>query len=243
MGEKRPSVSVSHPYMDNPFELVLITPQLAAEWLGMNVEINRSVRNAKVASIARDIKTGAWRITHQAIAFDWDGKLIDGQHRLRAIVKSEIPTKVWVFRGLDPHCFTVIDSGCARTASDALKKHGIKNTTAVAAGVRLVLKHKKQHRTSRLHTKTFANSHTEIERYALDNFETCNEAAAFAASVNRESRLIRLCRRLLAPLPRKERPRPIPRGDALFRETRRRGGSPKRLGRARFKEVPRKHNP
>lgn len=191
MGEKRPSVSVSHPQMNNPFELVLITPQLAAEWLGMNVEINRSVRNAKVASIARDIKNGAWRITHQAIAFDWEGKLIDGQHRLRAIVKSEIPTKVWVFRGLDPHCFTVIDSGCARTASDALKKHGIKNTTAVAAGVRLVLKHKKQHRTSRLHTKTFANSHTEIERYALDNFETCNEAAAFAASVNRESRLIR----------------------------------------------------
>ena len=177
--------------MDNPFELVLVTPELAAEWLVMNVEINRSVRNAKVSAIARDIKNGAWRITHQAIAFDWDGKLIDGQHRLKAIIKSEVPTKVWVFRGLDPTTFTVIDSGCARTASDALKKHGMKNTTAVAAGVRLVLKHRQRHRTSRLHTKNYTHSHTEIERYAVENFETCNEVAAFASSVNRECRLIR----------------------------------------------------
>lgn len=191
MGEKRPLGFRLFPLMDNPFELMLVTPQLAAEWLGMNIEINRSVRDAKVASIARDIKNGAWRITHQAIAFDWHGKLIDGQHRLRAIVKSEMPTKVWVFRGLDPHYFTVIDSGSARTASDALKKHGIKNTAAVAAGVRLVLKHRNQHRTSRLHTKKFLNSHSEIEQYALNNFETCSEAAAFAASVNRESKLIR----------------------------------------------------
>ena len=45
--------------------------------------------------IARDMKAGHWRLTHQGIAFDPAGVLIDGQHRLWAIVESDTTLLAW----------------------------------------------------------------------------------------------------------------------------------------------------
>ena len=181
-----PLASIHSPLMDNPFQLLEITPDLAAEFLGKNIDINRSARASKVAQFSRDMKAGKWRLTHQAIAFDWNDQLIDGQHRLKAIVKAGIPIKLWVFKNLDPSSFTVIDSGCARSASDFLKRHGFKNTSTVAAGIRLAIRYKRRFHTSKLHSKVYSLSHSEIERYALDNFDACNHSASFAKSVRNE---------------------------------------------------------
>lgn len=177
--------------MDHQFHLIEVTPELAAEWLAKNIDINRSVRDAKVAQFARDMKASKWRLTHQAIAFDWNDRLIDGQHRLKAIIKHGSSVPLWVYRNLDPTSFAVIDSGSARNASDVLKKHGLKNSAVLAAGIRLAIKHSKRIRTSKLHSKTYTLSHSEIEQYALDNWDHCVQAAAFAASVRRECPSIR----------------------------------------------------
>ena len=61
-------------------EVVDITPSLAASWLDKN-EHNRPVNWNYVAQLARDMKTGRFTCTHQGIAFDTQGHLIDGQHR------------------------------------------------------------------------------------------------------------------------------------------------------------------
>lgn len=172
--------------MGNPFRLVNITPELAAELLGKNTTENRSVRSSKVSAFARDIKAGKWRTTHQAIAFDWTGQLIDGQHRLRAIVKAGKPTEMWVYENLDPTTFTVIDSGSARNAGDFLRRYGFSNAPIVAAATRLVIRYRLRQAQQELTCKSHALSHSEIEKYTLANKELCNQAASYARSVHKE---------------------------------------------------------
>lgn len=49
---------------------------------------NRRLIETNTKAILTDIKAGNWRFTHQGIAFNPDGFLVDGQHRLAAIVKA-----------------------------------------------------------------------------------------------------------------------------------------------------------
>ncbi|HEY5050458.1 MAG TPA: hypothetical protein VII50_06125, partial [Acidothermaceae bacterium] len=64
-----------------------ITPAKAAEWLEANTT-NRPVSRTVVRSFAEAMKRGEWIVTHQGIAFDVSGVLIDGQHRLAAVVEA-----------------------------------------------------------------------------------------------------------------------------------------------------------
>jgi len=69
------------------FSEEVVTPEMAAEWLKKN-KGNRPVIKAAVSAYARDMQAGKWRPVHQPIAFDARNNLVDGQHRLHAIVKS-----------------------------------------------------------------------------------------------------------------------------------------------------------
>jgi hypothetical protein len=64
-----------------------VTPELAARWLKNNFR-NRSVREDVVSAYARDMANGRWVYTHQGIAFNDRDELIDGQHRLHAVILS-----------------------------------------------------------------------------------------------------------------------------------------------------------
>jgi len=69
-------------------ELRKVTPKMAESWLKKNHAQNRNISWSTVEAIANDIIEGNWKVTHQGICFDGSGNLIDGQHRLHAIVKS-----------------------------------------------------------------------------------------------------------------------------------------------------------
>lgn len=59
---------------------VLVTPELAAEWLNHNTR-NREKRPKRIAAYARDMAAGRWRRSGEAIKFAPDGTLLDGQNR------------------------------------------------------------------------------------------------------------------------------------------------------------------
>lgn len=101
-------------------EMVLVTPELATKYLGFN-DANRKVRHGWVSYLENVIKTGEWRATHQGIAFSESGSLLDGQHRLMAIVKADIPVMMLVTYGLPDQSFSAIDSGIKRTDVDLTK--------------------------------------------------------------------------------------------------------------------------
>lgn len=115
-------------------ELVLITPELAEEWLGKNHR-NRNLRPTKVRTLAQAIAAGDWMVTGEGVKFDVTGRLIDGQHRLSAIVEADAPAAMFVFRNLNPDVQMVIDTGAKRSAADALKFAGASGEPNVVAAM------------------------------------------------------------------------------------------------------------
>ncbi|MFV0460037.1 MAG: hypothetical protein ACK5MT_14830 [Actinomycetales bacterium] len=116
---------------------IQVTPETAEKWLARNVA-NRTVRPARVKEYAEAMAHGRWLYTADPIRFDSDGRLIDGQHRLKALVKAGATVELHVVRGLDPQAQDAVDTGAARTASDALKVKGFRHGPQLAATVPIV---------------------------------------------------------------------------------------------------------
>jgi hypothetical protein len=102
----------------DPSIATLITPEAAQSILETCNASNRRMRGWWAAALAAAIKRGEWLLTHQGIAFDQHGNLIDGQHRLKAIVLAGIAVKMFVFVGLESRSFMAIDVGVKRSTSD-----------------------------------------------------------------------------------------------------------------------------
>lgn len=95
----------------------IIGPEIAKYYLEFNGN-NRRLRPSHVKALAYDMKNGHWQVTHQGIAFDDTGRLIDGQHRLHAIVEAGVAVQMPVTRGCNASAFSIIDTGSKRTPSD-----------------------------------------------------------------------------------------------------------------------------
>lgn len=116
----------------------LITPAFARELLRRNVENNRNLRPTKVAQYARDIAANSWPITGDTIKVDTNGHLIDGQHRLQAVVLADMPVEMLIAWDVDPAVMPLLDIGAARKFSDVLKMSSAPHRAAMAAIVRRV---------------------------------------------------------------------------------------------------------
>lgn len=104
-------------------EFVRVTPAMAKEFLKHNV-INRKFRRSHYETLRQAFDRGEYVPTHQGIAFDTDGNLVDGQHRLTAIANQpeDFSVEILVVRGLEKgRAFTVIDTTQAkRSVADVL---------------------------------------------------------------------------------------------------------------------------
>lgn len=115
-----------------------ISPETAAEYLKHNVK-NRKPRPRQVEILKRDMVADAWRLTHQGIAFGESGALghsplLDGQHRLLAIVASGRTIPCLVFRGLPDNAQETTDMGQARSLAENLQLYdGEKNVNVLVA--------------------------------------------------------------------------------------------------------------
>lgn len=85
-----------------------ITPRIAKTMLSHNTG-NRPLRKAVVQRYATDMENGDWQDNGDPIRFDTNGRLIDGQHRLEAVILSDTPIDAWVLRGLKPETQKTMD--------------------------------------------------------------------------------------------------------------------------------------
>src|SRR3954447_16063377 len=97
---------------------------------------NRPLSRTVVRAFAEAMSRGDWMVTHQGIAFDINGVLVDGQHRLAAIVEADVPVEMTVFTEVEEGTFDVLDTGKRRNAADVLAIEGEKSSTMLAAMVR-----------------------------------------------------------------------------------------------------------
>lgn len=123
-------------------EIVLITPEMAEQWLGSNTN-NRNLARSTRTAYARDMKNGKWLLSGDAIRFDLYGNIVDGQHRLAACVEAGVPFESYVIWGLPQDVIRVIDHGRPRTVADNLHIEGHRHALMLAAAARwlYVFKH------------------------------------------------------------------------------------------------------
>lgn len=117
---------------------MLVTPHLAAKWLERNTR-NRNLRQRLIDCYASDMREGRWQFNGDAIRFDRDGNILDGQHRLWASVTSDRSFVTLIVAGLDPSSQETIDIGAARTTADSLKLRGHDAYAQAGAIARLLL--------------------------------------------------------------------------------------------------------
>jgi len=121
----------------------LITPSVASDMLDRNNR-NRPVSKPHVAFLANEMKTGRWETNGDAIRFDTDDNLLDGQHRLLAVIDSGVAIRQLVVTGISPSAFATIDGGARlRRGADvlAIACPGTPNVTTVAAALALIDKY------------------------------------------------------------------------------------------------------
>ena len=85
-----------------------ITIERAEEYLAAN-RGNRNIVQAHVAAMARDIGNGRWMFNAQPICFSRSGRLLNGQHRLSAVLEAGQPIEVLVMRDLPEEAFETYD--------------------------------------------------------------------------------------------------------------------------------------
>lgn len=95
-----------------------ITPHMAAQLLG-TMPGNRPIRPRMVSRYAREMIADKWLLNGESIKVSRDGRLIDGQHRLNAVIQSKMTVEMFVVRGVDPTAFVTLDTGVSRTFHDA----------------------------------------------------------------------------------------------------------------------------
>lgn len=106
-------------------EYLPVTPAMAKGMIEQLHPDQRHHRDARVEQYAQDMRQGNWRQdTEDTILIDWNGFLIDGQNRLRAVMESGKTLKFWVVWGVDPEIMAVKDTGAARTVADSLRISG-----------------------------------------------------------------------------------------------------------------------
>jgi len=99
------------------FKETLVTVEMATKWLEGNVH-NRILLQRVVDRYAASMSLGLWMLSPQCIVFDTTGMLIDGQHRLWAIVLVGQPQMCVVVTGADPKVQLVLDQNTPRNPAD-----------------------------------------------------------------------------------------------------------------------------
>lgn len=91
-----------------------VTPEMAGTWLANNPG-NRAIIRARVDHYAALMKAGAWALNGETIVLGPGGELLDGQHRLSAVVAAGVPVPMLVASGVALAARPTIDIGKSRS--------------------------------------------------------------------------------------------------------------------------------
>lgn len=119
-------------------EEILVTPAMAEEWMRSG-GANRRLARSTVTKYAEIMRRGHWRLGTDAIAFNEAGELVNGQHRLAAVLASGTDQRFYVVHGLDNEAMLALDIGRRRTVIDFLGIQGISGDRSEASAYRVLL--------------------------------------------------------------------------------------------------------
>jgi hypothetical protein len=127
-------------------EIRKISPEIAKNMLLLNPN-NRRLSKSHVDFLTKEMINNNWIFDGQPIRFNHSGGLLDGQHRLNAIINSKTTQEFLIVSDIRNDAFKVMDTGRARTAGDVLHIHGGTHSMVLASAIRFILNHKNKQNT------------------------------------------------------------------------------------------------
>lgn len=118
-----------------------VTPALARQLLESNGR-NRRVRQAQVEQFAKAMTNGSWDLNGETIKIADDGTVLDGQHRLMAIVLADVTVDLVLVEGLPVETQDSMDTGVRRKLSDVLSIAGVPDAMAVSTALNAYFRYK-----------------------------------------------------------------------------------------------------
>jgi len=168
-------------------EVLNITPEMAKEFLKKNLFKNRPINEKHVDECCDAMLRGQWKLTGQAIQFSEFGNLIDGQHRLSALIKADVTLPFLVVYEVRESVFDVLDQGKNRSGSDVLAISGATNTGTSSAIIRAYLYMRKTNTPSLASNLTrykslrsYKVTNTDVLKFYNENTEACDYAVKVA---------------------------------------------------------------
>jgi len=115
-----------------------ITPKEAVLWLDTKNAHNRPISQSTVERYTQEIKAGRWKSNGQSIVFSKSGQLLNGQHRLKAVVAANKPIDCLIVWGVEDDTFDTIDDGNKRSLGDVFAIKQEYKPLLLSAGVRFL---------------------------------------------------------------------------------------------------------
>ena len=112
-------------------EVKLVTPELAQAMLSYLHEDQRRIRVGHMNGLSAHMRAGRFEGI-DTIKLDAEGNVIDGQHRLSAIVESGEPQHMIIVTSVPESVKQYLDQGAKRNEGDRLKmQFGLNPSTGV----------------------------------------------------------------------------------------------------------------
>lgn len=175
--------------MNFVFTQEIITPSDAQEILARCNNGNRNPVKAKIEQYQKAMRADRWKLTPVPLIFEeHTGRLLDGQNRLSAVVKSGKTQTFVVCRNAQSHLMTAIDQGKSRTASDHMKISNINNANQLAPLVLAIYSYQQDPKGNWALLKPVANE-IYVETFEADS-ENISHALGFGKLCEKSFNLI-----------------------------------------------------
>lgn len=152
----------------------VITPESAEEMLTHNTHNYRAISKDIVARYVDEIQGNSWEANGDTIVFSENGTLLNGQHRLAAVIKAGKPIVSLVVRGLPDS--QIFDIGRKRNTRVILlsEGYGHANSTTISAVTVLIkgFDHRKMATLSEIREVIKAEKEMLVQSYELATLET-----------------------------------------------------------------------
>lgn len=171
--------------------IIEVTPEKALDLLRKNVK-NRPISQTFVKKFAKDMRDGKWQVNGEAIIVANDGTLLDGQHRLQAIVESGKTVPMCVITGIEKDAFKTIDIGRKRTGADALATYDekfLKDRNVVAAAITNIM-HFTENGIYNEKARSTRLSHEDLINFAEKNYKQLSRAVEHTQSLKWARKLV-----------------------------------------------------
>ena len=122
------NAKLTEQYKDVSVGIEFITPEQAQVYMGHNFKNNRKVVLNNILELEREMKSERFILSDSAICFNTENVLVNGQHRLLAVIKTGLTQPFIVVKNLPDKSKLIMDVGKSRVMSDRITVSGVRIT-------------------------------------------------------------------------------------------------------------------